>query len=125
MILIFGLAFGLAAFQVSAPQDDPAAALRRLAATATLAAQEYRIGVRDGKVVAQAEVDEAVLFLQEAVLAADGLPVSERERARGGLDSALVLVRSLEDPEVVSAHVLRLTTSLSETMGRVEREEQP
>jgi high-affinity iron transporter len=117
MILIYGLVLGLVTFSVSPPQDDPAAALRRLAATATLAAQEYRIGVRDGQVVAQAEVDEAVLFLQEAVRAADGLPVLARDRARGQLDSVLVLVRSLADPEVVSAHVLRLTTSLSETMG--------
>ena len=43
---------------------DSAAVVRRVAATATLAAQEYRIGVVGGRVVAAAEVEEARLFLE-------------------------------------------------------------
>ncbi len=117
MILIHGLAVALAVISISPAQDDPSAALRRLTATAILAAQEYRLGVQDGRVVAQAEVDEAVMFLQEAIRAADGLPVPARARARTQLDSVLTLVRAVEDPEVVAAYVGRLTTSLSEAMG--------
>ena len=117
MILIHGLALTLAVAAGSPAQDDPSAALRRLAATATLAAQEYRIGVRDGRVVAQAEVDEAVLFLQEAMLAADELPGTLRGPARAELDSALALVQSHADPEAVASRVSRLTASLSEALG--------
>ena len=49
---------------------------RRVAATAQLAAQEYRVGVVDGRVVAKAEVEEAALFLQ-------GGPPLGRLSARG------------------------------------------
>ena len=45
---------------------DPVPVVRRVAATAQLAAQEYRNGVQGGRVVAQAEVGEARLFLVEA-----------------------------------------------------------
>ena len=46
--------------------EDRAPVVRRVAATAQLAAQEYRAGVVDGRVVAKAEVEEATMFLQEA-----------------------------------------------------------
>jgi hypothetical protein len=46
--------------------EDRTPVVRRIAATAALAAQEYRSGVKDGKVIARAEVEEAELFLTEA-----------------------------------------------------------
>ena len=44
-------------------QNEPTPVVRRLASTALLAAQEYAIGVRGGRIVMAAEVDEAKLFL--------------------------------------------------------------
>jgi hypothetical protein len=82
-MLLIGAALTLAlstAAQSQAPQAstavqaDVATSVRRAAATAQLAAQEYRIGVADGRIVAQAEVDEARLFLQESRRAAASLP---------------------------------------------------
>jgi hypothetical protein len=55
--------------------EDRTPVVRRIAATAALAAQEYRSGVRDGKVIAQAEVEEAQLFLTEARRTAARLPL--------------------------------------------------
>ena len=72
MILIGGAALLLGASLLSSqPQQasqsqDQAPVVRRLAATAQLAAQEYRIGVENGRIIAPAEVDEARLFLQES-----------------------------------------------------------
>jgi hypothetical protein len=53
---------------------DQAPLVRRVAATAQLAAQEYRLGVSAGHVVSPAEVDEARLFLQESRRSAVLLP---------------------------------------------------
>ena len=69
MILIGGLLpILLAASPLQAQQpvvsQDRAPVARRIAATAQLAAQEYRVGVIDGRVVAKAEVEEAQLFLE-------------------------------------------------------------
>src|SRR5258706_1701050 len=68
----------------AAQQDVPASA-RRLAATTQLAAQEYRLGVSGGRVVAQAEVDEAKLFLAEARRNADHIPEPAAAPARVAL----------------------------------------
>ena len=70
---IFFAAASLPQQQASATKD-PAPVARRVAATAQLAAQEYRVGVVDGRVVAKAEVEEATLFLQEARRSAALLP---------------------------------------------------
>ena len=54
MILMHALGLILSAAVLTGPspvQDDPSAALRRLAATAQLAAQEYAIGVESGIVI--------------------------------------------------------------------------
>ena len=105
-----GLLFGAAVLSGLSPaQDDPSTALRRLAATAQLAAQEYAIGVSSGVVVSQAEVDEAELFLAEALRAADGLPDEVRNRTRTALDSILSMVRSTAAPAEVALAVGELT----------------
>ncbi len=113
-----GLLFGAAVLSGPSPaQDDPSAALRRLAATAQLAAQEYAIGVSSGVVVSQAEVDEAELFLAEALRAADGLPDEVRNRTRTALDSILSMVRSTAAPAEVALAVGELTSALSQELG--------
>ena len=120
MILMHAMGLFLSTAILSGPsavQDDPSTALRRLAATAQLAAQEYAIGVVSGSVVSQAEVDEAELFLAEALRAADGLPDGVRSRTRTALESILSMVRSTADPADVALAVGELTSGLSQELG--------
>jgi high-affinity iron transporter len=101
--------------QAAAP--DREALVRRVAATATLAAQEYRIGVVDGRVVAPAEVEEARLFLQEARRSAAGLPSDSVANPVGTLDTLLALVKRLAPPDTLHARVRALATGLAERYG--------
>ena len=122
MVLNGALALLLAASLSQSPQqvstaNDLAPTVRRLAATAQLAAQEYRVGIVDGRVVSKAEVDEARLFLQESLRAAADLPGGIGGDVAGQLDSLLRLIGSTADPDTVDARVLRLTTGLSSRMG--------
>ncbi len=96
-----------------APAPDSAALVRRIAATATLAAQEYRIGVVGGKVVAAAEVEEARLFLQEARRVAGGL-TSAAPAPAAVLDSLLTLVQSLAPADTLDARVRAFAAGLAE-----------
>lgn len=108
----------LAAFgAIPAPGPDSVATARRIAASAELAAQEYRIGVVDGRVVMPAEVDEARLFLTEARRAAALLPSSVAEPALSHIDVALGFVTRTALPDSVEAAVKRLTTHLSSALG--------
>jgi hypothetical protein len=59
--------------------QDEVSVARRVAATAQLAAQEYRLGVDGGRIVARAEVEEARLFLSEARRSAGALPAGTRD----------------------------------------------
>src|SRR6188474_2757695 len=75
MALLLALSTGSASLlpgQVSTP--GVAAAARRVAATAQLAAEEYALGVSGGRIVAAPEVEEARLFLAEARRNATQLP---------------------------------------------------
>ena len=96
---------------------DPATVVRRVAATATLAAQEYRIGVVDGRVVAAAEVEEARLFLEEARRSARGLPTDSLSNPVADLDSLLALVKRIGPPDTLDALVRMLSAGLSERYG--------
>ncbi len=102
--------------QVAVAQDQ-AAVVRRVAATATLAAQEYRIGVVDGRIVASAEVEEARLFLEEARRSAGGLPPDSGTDPLATVDSLLALVKRLGPPDTLDARVRALTTGLAERYG--------
>ncbi len=96
---------------------EPATAVRRLAATAQLAAQEYGLGVVDGRVVAAAEVEEARLFLEEAKRSAGQLPPEWSAAAIREIDEVLVLVSRHAAPTEVASRVRRLTTTLSTGLG--------
>jgi high-affinity iron transporter len=109
--------FPPAPLQQLAAAQDPAAVVRRVAATATLAAQEYRIGVVDGRVVAPAEVEEARLFLQEARRSAGGLPSDSGADPVATVDSLLALVKRLAPPDTLDARVSALATGLAERYG--------
>ncbi|MBP2647172.1 MAG: Cytochrome c, class [Gemmatimonadetes bacterium] len=96
---------------------ESAVAVRRLAATAQLAAQEYGLGVVDGRVVAAAEVEEARLFLEEAKRSAGQLPPEWSAAAIREIDEVLVLVSRHAAPTEVASRVRRLTTTLSTGLG--------
>jgi high-affinity iron transporter len=96
-----------------AQAQDSAALVRRVAATATLAAQEYRIGVAAGRIVARAEVEEARLFLEEARRSAaklDAAPVAT-------LDSLLAFVKALGSPDTLDARVRAFAAMLAARHG--------
>ena len=121
MVLIGG-ALLLGATLLAVPQQstaltDPAPLVRRLAATAQLAAQEYRLGVVGGRVVLQPEVDEARLFLQESRRSAENLPEGVRTAAVAKLDSVIALVERTGSPDSVDLHVSQLTTTVSARLG--------
>jgi len=103
---------------------DSVPVVRRLAATSQLAAQEYAVGVVNGRVVAQAEVDEARLFLQEARRAAEQLPEDGGGPAIASIDSVLRLVAALAPPDTVASRVRALSTGLAERF-RVTLDELP
>ena len=98
-ILLGGVAARPAAAQ------DYAAAARRVASLAQLAAEEYRLGVSDGRIVASAEVDEARLFLAEARRNMATLPSRSTAQAVAALDSLDRMVARIADPDSVSMRV--------------------
>ncbi len=104
------------ALQGGSPPDS-AALVRRIAATATLAAQEYRIGVEHGRIAAPAEVEEARLFLQESRRSAEALPPDAETDPVGTLDSLLALVQRIGSPDTLEAGVRALATDLAERYG--------
>jgi high-affinity iron transporter len=126
MVLNGGLALLLGASllsqqqpQQSGPGPSPAPVVRRLAATAQLAAQEYRIGVENGRVIAPAEVDEARLFLQESRRSAALLPRDVSSAALTQIDSLIHLVSQVGSPDSVDARVRHLADFLSQRLNVV------
>jgi high-affinity iron transporter len=123
MILIGGLlpillaASPLQAIQQPVVSQDRAPVARRIAATAQLAAQEYRIGVIDGRVVAKAEVEEAQLFLQEARRSAALLPSEAGRPAMAEIDALVSLAKRTASPDSLDAHVRSLNAGLTERLG--------
>ncbi len=100
-----------------APSDRVAPVARRIAATAELAAQEYRIGVVDGRVVAKGEVEEAGLFLQEARRSIALLPPDVGRPAGSDIDAMLHMVARTAPPDSLDARVRSLSSGLAERLG--------
>jgi len=108
----------MVALPVQQPQaaGDQTALVRRVAATAQLAAQEYRAGVKNGRVVAKAEVGEARLFLAEARRSAALLSTDAGATVRG-IDSLAALLEVTTAPDILDARVRAFTASLSTRLG--------
>jgi high-affinity iron transporter len=102
--------------QTQTPADQ-APVGRRVAASAQLAAQEYRVGVVNGRVVAKAEVEEATLFLQEARRSAALLPAEASQAATADLDALLRLVGTTAPPDSLDSHVRSLSDGLARRLG--------
>jgi high-affinity iron transporter len=122
MVLIGGVALFLGATLLISPQQDtvphdPAPVVRRLAATAQLAAQEYRVGIVDGEVVSPAEIEEARLFLQESRRSATALPANLRDDVIAQIDSVILLVDRTAEPDSVDTRVRVLTRTISTELG--------
>src|SRR5438105_3569907 len=91
--------------------QDPTPVVRRLAATAQLAAQEYRNGVANGRVVAPAELAEARLFLQESRRSAVLLPAGSSSNALRDVNNLLRMVDRVAAPDSIDSRVRQLAGS--------------
>lgn len=114
------LALSLLASQALAqtpPSSAAVASARRIAATANLAAEEYRLGVRDGRVVAAPEVEEARLFLAEAKRNASRLPGSAGAEITAELDQLLSMVNAAASPDSIEHRVAVLVDGLARRLG--------
>jgi high-affinity iron transporter len=114
-LVLAAMAF-VSPFQRLAAQD-PTPAIRRLAATAQLAAQEYRNGISNGRVIAPPEVAEARLFLQESRRSALLLPPGSSTTTIKEIDSLLHMVDRVAPPDSVDVRVRQLAASLVKRYG--------
>src|SRR6478609_2014727 len=114
-VLLVGTLMGAGIVAPRAAADDVPATVRRVAATTALAAQEYRVGVRDGKVIAAGEVAEAKLFLTEALRAAALLPPPGGKETVAALDQIVGLVGKTASPDSIDVRVRALMLQLAAT----------
>ena len=101
------------AVPLPAQTADPKPVVRRIASTVQLAAQEYGLGVSNGKIVLDAEVEEARLFLTEAGRTAGQLPDTSGAAARREIDRMLGLIKRVAPPESVMAVANGLVNGLA------------
>ena len=93
---------------------DLAPVVQRIATTVQLAAQEYRVGVQGGRVIAPAEVEEASLFLAEARRTADRLPPESAAATIGAVDALIAAVGRTADPDSIALAARALTAALAD-----------
>lgn len=98
-------------------QSDAASLARRIAAIVSIAADEYALGVADGRVISAVELEEARLFLDEAVEAAAELPEPARSAAMPQVRALVEIVASLGPPADMRAGVAVLRTRLAIAVG--------
>lgn len=110
------LAAGLG-LQPLAAQDTVAPIARRVASMATLAAQEYRLGVQDGRIVLAPEVEEAVLFLGEARSIAGQLPPAAGRALVEGLDGVLAMIEAVDPADSISTRIQAVLDRLARELG--------
>jgi high-affinity iron transporter len=117
MILIHAATTFLAV--LGAARTDSAAIARRIAASVQLAAQEYRIGVVKGRVVAPSEVEEAKTFLSNAIQSAKLLPPTAAAATTTEIDRMRQLVVQLGSPDSVDVLARVAMDVLSHQVGVV------
>ncbi|HJR33723.1 MAG TPA: cytochrome c/FTR1 family iron permease [Gemmatimonadales bacterium] len=115
-LLIFFQQAGIAMLAAQTPDREVAAAARRVAAVAQLAAEEYALGVSGGRVVAAPEVEEARLFLAEARRNAVRLPPATSLPVVAMLTAMESMVGRTAEPDSVSRLVKALRLKLSEDL---------
>ena len=97
--------------------QDVAELARRIAAAASIAVDEYALGVVDGRVVLVEEYDEARLFLEAASESANQLPADARADAISALDRLLASVHGRRSVEDLRTDVTSLRAGLERTLG--------
>jgi high-affinity iron transporter len=97
--------------------QTPTDAVRRIATTSRLAAEEYALGVVDGKIVLAPEVEEARLFFGEAKKSVAALPPAPRVRADATIDSLLAIIDRLGPADSLKGVVERMIAGLSAELG--------
>ena len=102
---------------LGADRTDSTAIARRIAASVQLAAQEYRIGIAGGRVVAPAEVEEAKLFLAEALSTARLLPPGAATATSAEIERMRQLIVSVGTPDSVEVLSRLALKVLSTTTG--------
>jgi high-affinity iron transporter len=107
------MVLGAVILTLSLAQGDSVQVIQRLRSITVLAAQEYAVGVVDGKVVARAEVDEARLFFKEARRTAEKLPPIAVQGVTTGIDSLLAMVARTAPPEMVATRSRLLVQQLA------------
>jgi high-affinity iron transporter len=105
------------ASQVVVP--DSAQLVRRVATTSRLAAEEYRLGVKGGRVVLAPEVEEAKLFLAEAQAAAGKLPPKQAGPVMTELTALIAMVSRVGPPDSIANRVELLVTALARELAVV------
>ncbi len=90
---------------------------RRVADIASLALEEYRLGVQAGQVTSPAEVQEARLFLEEARRAAGQLPAEASGPAVASLDTLIAGVTTHQPVEQLQPRVDALRAHLAQVLG--------
>lgn len=100
----------------AAAQGSPELA-RRVADIASLALDEYQLGVVAGRVTSPAEVEEARLFLEEARRSARRLPPQAMEQAVALLDTLLAGVAAHQAVEQLHLRVAALRAHLALVLG--------
>ncbi|GIW51909.1 MAG: hypothetical protein KatS3mg081_1264 [Gemmatimonadales bacterium] len=90
---------------------------RRLADITAIAIDEYALGVVGGRVVSPAELEEAELFLTEAVELAGELPAEVGPAVRAGLEKIIAGVAARRPAEELRALAQGLREELARALG--------
>ncbi len=112
LFLLVGLLAGPAV-----AQQDQVAAARRIADVASIALAEYAEGVVDGEVVAAEELNEAKLFLTDALRTAEGLEPAARTAALSYLQRMQAGVEALAPEAGLQVELAGLRRDLAAAVG--------
>lgn len=115
LLLVVTAAIVLGAGPATAQPTEAVA--RRIATVSAIAVAEYGLGMAGGRVVRPAEIEEARLFLAEAMKLAGQLPDAVRSAARGRLDRLRLAAERLDGPAVLEAEVDSLRALLAAELG--------
>ncbi len=117
MRYIFLTIVSLAAWAPGLWAQGVAESARRVAAIASLAVDEYRLGVQGARVVSPVELAEARRFLEEARAAVQSLPVGVSAPAVALLDTLIAQVDRRAPADSLVAAVARLRSQLAAGLG--------
>lgn len=115
--LVVGSVLTVALGATARADEQPVPLVRRIASTTALAAQEYRLGVQHGRIVAEPEVEEARLFLEEAKRSALLLPEPARAEAVANLERMLAVVQRTGPADSLAAGANALAEALATRFG--------